>query len=174
MCSREASRRGALNALPKIHHRKTEDGKSATAVNAGKKAVQLEKGCHDPAYKNSSKKKEDSQRGGRIGGKKSGKDNVVLGRGVFSEEYQYSDKFFEDRSRGGKTSGEKAVEEETGIHGEGYKNSEAYKLVKRKGGLSTSSQLWESTVDGFVSNAGAVARYNVARGWDPSARRRIN
>jgi hypothetical protein len=173
MCSIESSRRGALNAHPKIHSQKTKEGKSVTAVNAGKKAVLLERGCHDPDYKNSSKRVEDSRRGGQVGGKKSGRDNVELGRGWFSEEYRQSDKYFEDRSKTGKKSGAKVVEERLGIHSDEYRNSPKYKDVVKKAGLSTSSQLWESKVDGFVSNAGAVARYNIARGWDPSARRRL-
>jgi hypothetical protein len=36
------------------------------------------------------------------------------------------------------------------------------------------SQIWESTVDGFRSNAGAVSRHNRANGWDPNARLRVS
>jgi hypothetical protein len=39
--------------------------------------------------------------------------------------------------------------------------------------LKMLAQVWESTVDGFRSNAGAVARHNNARGWDPNARIRV-
>jgi hypothetical protein len=40
--------------------------------------------------------------------------------------------------------------------------------------LRINAQVWESTVDGFRSNAGNVAQYNKARGWDPAARIRIS
>jgi hypothetical protein len=39
--------------------------------------------------------------------------------------------------------------------------------------MRVNSQIWESMIDGFRSNAGAVASYNKARGWDPNARRRV-
>jgi len=42
-----------------------------------------------------------------------------------------------------------------------------------KGGKNTNSQIWESTVDGFRSNPGAVAAHNRSRGWDPGARVRV-
>jgi len=49
---------------------------------------------------------------------------------------------------------------------------------KRKGGekgsVTTNAQLWQSTVDGFVSNAGGVACHNKANGWDPGARTRMS
>jgi len=40
--------------------------------------------------------------------------------------------------------------------------------------MKTLSQVWESTIDGFRSNPGAVAYHNKAHGWDPSARIRIS
>ncbi len=40
-------------------------------------------------------------------------------------------------------------------------------------GKKTASQVWESTVDGFRSSAGNVARHNKSKGWDPDARTRI-
>jgi hypothetical protein len=43
----------------------------------------------------------------------------------------------------------------------------------RRGSANTNSQRWQSTVDGFISNAGAVASHNKANGWDPGARVRI-
>jgi len=43
----------------------------------------------------------------------------------------------------------------------------------KKGSANTNSQRWKSTIDGFISNAGAVASHNKARGWDPAARVRI-
>jgi hypothetical protein len=39
--------------------------------------------------------------------------------------------------------------------------------------MKTNNQIWESTIDGFRSNAGAVAYHNKANGWDPKARVRV-
>ncbi len=44
----------------------------------------------------------------------------------------------------------------------------------QNGGYTTSSQVWESTIDGFKSNAGGVTLHNIANGWDPKARKRIS
>lgn len=65
----------------------------------------------------------------------------------------------------------------------GRKGGEAYfasttpeqrKEIARKGGKKssaiTNAQRWQSTVDGFISTPGNVARHNKARGWDPGAR----
>jgi hypothetical protein len=41
-------------------------------------------------------------------------------------------------------------------------------------GRKAASQVWESTVDGFISNAGGVARHNKSLGHDPAARIRIS
>jgi hypothetical protein len=38
------------------------------------------------------------------------------------------------------------------------------------GAKTTTAQVWVSTVDGFRSNSGNVARHNKSRGWDPNAR----
>ncbi len=47
----------------------------------------------------------------------------------------------------------------------------------RKGGLKSAaiinSQVWESLMDGFRSNAGCVARHNIANGWDSKARVKV-
>ena len=43
----------------------------------------------------------------------------------------------------------------------------------RKAALVASKQVWESSIDGFRSNAGAVANHNKANGWNPDARFRV-
>lgn len=56
------------------------------------------------------------------------------------------------------------------------KSERAVKMGKkggRKGGLTTSAQVWESLEDGFRSTAGNVAKHNRANGWDPDARFRV-
>jgi hypothetical protein len=41
-------------------------------------------------------------------------------------------------------------------------------------GKKAASQVWESTIDGFRSNASNVAQHNKRNGWDPAARVRIS
>jgi hypothetical protein len=58
------------------------------------------------------------------------------------------------------------------------KNEEGKSVVAVKAGTRGAktfhAQVWESTIDGFRSHAAAVANYNRARGWDPTARIRIS
>ena len=39
--------------------------------------------------------------------------------------------------------------------------------------MKVNNQIWESTIDGFRSNAGGVAIHNRAKGWDPKDRVRV-
>jgi hypothetical protein len=66
--------------------------------------------------------------------------------------------------------GRRVAELGVGIHGD----PEARRRGARKASISTNSQVWESTVDGFRSTSSAVAKHNKARGWDPAARIRIS
>ena len=43
----------------------------------------------------------------------------------------------------------------------------------KKGGKSSSLQVWQSTIDGFQGRACNVAMHNKANGWDPAARVRV-
>jgi len=58
------------------------------------------------------------------------------------------------------------------------KNEQGKSINAVKGGKRasevTNSQVWKSTVDGFLGNAGNVAQHNKARGWDPDARVRLS
>jgi hypothetical protein len=68
--------------------------------------------------------------------------------------------------------------DERGVPIARIKNGERLHKDKDESGRSvaamkTNSQVWESTVDGFRSNPGAVAAHNRSRGWDPCARVRI-
>jgi hypothetical protein len=88
----------------------------------------------------------------KLAGGKSGEKTKDLGIGIHAEGMA---------SLGGRT----AVLLGKGIHAPGQ---------KRKGALVANSQVWESTEDGFRSNAGAVATHNIRRGWDPDARVRVS
>jgi hypothetical protein len=112
---------------------------------------------------------ESRARGGRIGGKIGGKvsggnhrDNKTGFCGRSAE------KMTEDGKKGGKIGGpkggRKTKELGLGLHAPGK---------AAEGGKTTSSQVWESTIDGFIGHPGNVAKHNKANGWDPNARRRI-
>jgi hypothetical protein len=75
-----------------------------------------------------------------------------------------------------------ATKDEFGKSIQGLKNAEKLHSERDEFGRSVqgvrnakrvNSQLWESTVDGFRSTAGPVARHNKANGWDPGARVRL-
>jgi hypothetical protein len=70
--------------------------------------------------------------------------------------------------QGSKNSGRQAVINKTGIFSPDYKEKHS------KVGKASGSQKWQSTVDGFVSNAPRVASHNKKNGWDPNARIRIS
>lgn len=53
------------------------------------------------------------------------------------------------------------------------KNDRGKSIGPVKGMSKTNSQLWESTIDGFRSNSGNVARHNKSLGEDPKARVRV-
>jgi hypothetical protein len=75
-----------------------------------------------------------------------------------------------------------AEKDELGRSVQGVKNAQKLNSEKDELGRSVqgvrgaerlNSQVWESTVDGFRSNSGAVACHNKRRGWDPNARIRV-
>ncbi len=78
-------------------------------------------------------------------------------------------KDIDGKSLHGKKLGELTYIKGVGIHAPGV-NSKAGKI----GGKVTSSQVWESTVDGYRGSAGVVARHNKLRGWSSDARIRIS
>lgn len=55
-----------------------------------------------------------------------------------------------------------------------HHQSKAGKVGGPKGAAATTSQKWISTVDGFISNSGNVARHNKSIGADPNARVKIS
>ena len=95
----------------------------------------------------------------RKGGKKS-KEN---GTGLFKLT-------LDQRKEFGRKGGKKSKENGTGF----FKLPlDQRKENSRKGGKNTKSQKWQCTVTGHVSNAGALSRYQKARGIDTSNRIRI-
>jgi hypothetical protein len=52
-------------------------------------------------------------------------------------------------------------------------NEKVCREGNKKGGKTSTSQVWISTADGYTSNAACVARHNRSIGEDPDARVRI-
>ncbi len=138
-------------------------------TRVGEENVAKGRGMFSPSYQGSDKHRQT----GKESGAKVGPKNVEEKRGVFSDDYQGTVRHRET----GRRSGNQAVKNKTGIHSEEWKNSQSYKETRQKagknGGKSASSQVWESTVDGYQSTAGLVAIHNRRKGWDPNARVRV-
>lgn len=68
-----------------------------------------------------------------------------------------------------------AVKAAKAVNKEKDENGKSVNAVKggKKAILVTNSQIWQSTMDGFIGNAGNVAQYNRARGWPGEARIRL-
>jgi hypothetical protein len=45
--------------------------------------------------------------------------------------------------------------------------------IAKEGATAQHAQRWQSTIDGFIGNAGNVAQHNARNGWDPGARVRV-
>jgi len=122
----------------------SSDRKREICREQGRKVVDNRTGILDPLYLSSPEKKEDSARGGRIGGK----TNACNLSGICNPEYHQSKRAREIRRQNGIKTGPRAA-------------------------ATTNAQLWRSTVDGFEGRACSVARHNKANGWDPAARVKI-
>ena len=68
--------------------------------------------------------------------------------------------------KGGRVMGMQHAERGTGVCGQPLEKLQ-------ENARTTNAQVWESTVDGFRSNAGNVSQHNRANGWDPKARIRV-
>jgi hypothetical protein len=180
----------AKESAEKAHEEKNEFGKSLTGVKGGKEAA---KRLHE----------EKDEFGRSVTGVKASdrlnKEKDELGRsinGVLGSERLHKEKNEEGKSRNAVNSGLKTVEQKKGIHGRSPeqmssdsrkagllvlelgvglfgRTQEKIKEDSGKGGKKSSTQVWESTVDGFRANPGNVAQHNRANGWDPNARIRI-
>ena len=101
------------------------------------------------------------------GGEKQGRKNVESGHwgNLKTPEHQ---------SKAGKIGGNRIVDSKIGIHSEEFLNSDARRERDSKGARVLNAQQWVSTHDGFIGNAGNVARHNKINGWDPSDRVKLN
>jgi hypothetical protein len=104
---------------------------------------------------------EDKKMEARIrGAKKAGKDNKKLKRGIFAFGKS-------ERIEVAKMGGNKCKELKVGIHAltAEERSNNSKKSVKK-----TNSQRWMCTETGFITNSGALTRYQQARGIDTSKR----
>jgi hypothetical protein len=180
----------AKECAERVHEEKDELGKSFNAVKAGREAA---KKLH---------KRKDKFGRSVVGVKASdrlNKEKDELGRslnGVRGAERLHKDKNEEGKSKHAVESGLNTVRLKKGIYsrspeqmsedsrkaglrvlelGVGLfgRSEEQVKKDSGKGGKKSATQVWESTVDGFRSNPGNVAKHNRKNGWDPNARIRI-
>jgi hypothetical protein len=106
----------------------------------------------------------------RQGGKTQGDKNVKDRVGFLSPEWLGSEEHIKHQSEAGKVggliTGHKHFKDKTGLFSQ---TKEQLSENSRK----ANSQVWESTHDGFRANAGNVARHNIANGWDPGDRVKV-
>jgi general stress protein YciG len=82
---------------------------------------------------------------------------------------------FEERSKNSRKVGNRSKENKTGIFGmTSEEKSEAGKKGGKIGGKISSTQKWQCTQTGYVSTAGALTRYQNARGIDTSNRIKVD
>jgi hypothetical protein len=102
------------------------------------------------------------------GDKKAGQRSLKEKTGILSDEYRNSLKCLQDHIKTGRS----AFENKTGIHSPEYKNGVGLENRRRAFAIAN-SQKWISLVDGFISNAGGVAKHNRKIGADPYARKKL-
>ena len=121
-----------------------------SCIKGGNRALELKVGVHSLSKEQLS---ENGRKGGKIGGKIGG-------------------------VKSGPISGQRCKEEKIGIcgltHEQRVENGKKYGSKAGKlGSAKTNTQKWECTETGYVTNAGALSKYQKARGIDTSKRKRI-
>jgi len=110
---------------------------------------------------------ENGKKGGSIGGKKGTKTQIDDKIGIYGLSKEQK---IENARKGGKVIGNKLKEENRGIFG----LSKEQRLNNcSKGGKKLSLQKWICLETGHITNIGALANYQKARGIDPTKRKRI-
>jgi hypothetical protein len=127
----------------------------------GKKAAQKNKENGTAIFGMTSKERSEA-------GKKGGKTTFERGVGVYGlSKEQLSKNGKKNGPKGGKACYEKGV----GAHG---LSPEEKSEVGKKGGKAASSQKWQCTETGYVSNSGGLTRYQNAKGIDTSNRIKVD
>jgi len=164
----------------KVHKEKDSDGKSKHAIKMAARAIELGVGA---TARTPDKMVEDGRKGARV--TNSAKDelsrsinavkganatNLIKGQdGKSANAVKGGRKgaatFHKEKDGSGKSiNAKKAVETLHSARDERGRSIHTLKTINRR---------WRSTVDGFESNAGNVARHNRANGWPPEARVKV-
>jgi hypothetical protein len=167
----------ASNAAKKLHGEKDENGKSIFAVKTFAATLEKYPDLQSEAGKKAHEEKDENGKSKHSSRLHENKDE--LGRSLIA--LKMNEKVHADKTEDGKSShAVKAGSSRSEAKKKGAKKFHEKKDEKGrsvgavKNGQSTTSQVWESTVDGYRSNVLAVARHNKLRGWDPAARVRIS
>ena len=114
-----------------------------------------------------------------VGGKFSIKINRETGKMIYEMRIgvhgRTKEQMSEDGKKGGLISGKKHKQNKTGVCGRSREE-----IIQggvnwgKKGSKNTNSQRWICLETGFVTNSGALSRYQKARGIDTSRRKRIS
>jgi hypothetical protein len=134
----------------------TEEERRENCKKGAQKVMENGSGIHKMSS-------EEKSIAGREGGKKGGKKSKENGTGLFKLT-------LDQRKEFGHKGGKKSYENGIGIFAI---TPEQKSINSKKGGKNTKSQKWQCTVTGYVSNAGALSRYQKARGINTSNRIRI-
>lgn len=164
----------------KVHEEKDENGKSKHAVTMAARAMELGVGV-------TARAPEKMTRDGRKGAEVGNAEKDELGRSVNAVKGAMAtnaEKTADGKSlnavKGGRR-GAASTHAEKDKEGKSVKGKRAATIlhsVRDEVGRSvhakrTIDRRWRSTVDGFESNAGNVARHNRANGWPPGARVKV-
>jgi len=129
----------------------------------GRINVEEGRGIFSKSYLESDKRKEVHSSIGRKNGPKVGAQNSVLKRGVCGQSLE---KMVENGKKGGAIAGRQHAERNTGVCGQSLEKM-------RENARKATSQVWESTHDGFQSTAAGVASHNKKYGWDTKDKVRV-
>jgi hypothetical protein len=156
--NKEGKSKHAMKMAEESHKVKNVEGKSVNAVKSGKKG--LEK-MHA----------EKDEFGRSILGVRNAErlhaEKDEFGRSIVA--MRVSEKTHAKKDQLGRSISAMNMIEKT--HAEKDEKGRSKHAMKRVEEMN--SQVWESTEDGFRSTAGAVAKHNKAKGWDPNARVKI-
>lgn len=158
---------GAKKGGKKVHEEKDENGKSLWSLKMHEAKDENGKSLH--SLKMNKKLHETKNENGKS----------LHSSGVNKKLHEAKDENGKSlvAVKAGKEGAKKIHEakDENGKSLQGIENAKRLHKVKDENGKSlnaikASTQVWESTVDGFRSNASGVARHNRANGRDPNAR----
>jgi hypothetical protein len=160
----------AVRAMEKVHQEKNKDGKSKHAVKLAEKlheekdeqgrslhALRALGALHDE------KNEEGKSKHAVKAGKKAHEEKNEEGKSKHG--LKAARKLHEERDDQGRSLRTLRLHREKDERGKSKHSVRAAQKVN--------SQIWKSTVDGFVSTAAGVVSHNKSRGWDPNSRMKV-